>query len=304
MRMLRTLLRTRFRAATLAVVILAGWAAWTGGLLDGQVARQVRSAPTWIAPEFGVDPAQANQIIGNRRLVVILREPSDERARDVCKSVDSAADGSVILVLTRDGNSLDRYGCATMYSSDADIGKANVVEDKVASGLSGFADRPLDALRIAAVNYDGLVRIGFLPEGARVIAPSFPRYLLALVALGAVLTAAAGTWLLGRRAGRETAARGIEREQRGDLRDRISTVMTGIAQDVIDLDTRQSGDPDYRLLVADYTDLMADVAAHDGRRTPTGSSGHLNALYRRARALARRSGNLASAGDRVDLTKR
>lgn len=274
-------LTTRFGLATAACLVLAGWALWSAGILDGPAARQVRSASSWIAPTFGVDPVEAGSIIGNRRMVVIMREDTEERAGDVCDDVRRAADGTVILVLTRSDGEFSSFGCATMYSSDEDIGKAAVVETVMGQGVDEFADRPLEALKIAAVNYDQLVKLDRLPDGARTISPSLPQYLLAVAALVAVVLGAAGTWVAGRRAGRATAIRREERQDRDDLRSRISAGMAEIAQDVIDLDARyavgagrttstgklrradRSFDRDYRRLVVDYTDLMADVTDSD-----------------------------------------
>lgn len=128
-RRLGDLVGTPFGLAVLACAVLAGWALWTGGALDGPIAREVRTSSVYAAPGVDLDRAAAQRVIGNRRLVVVLLEP-DADLRDACREVEHAADGTLVLVMSRDGDEYDTYGCALIPDRDDDnfgqIGRAHV----------------------------------------------------------------------------------------------------------------------------------------------------------------------------------
>ncbi|MEV4727972.1 hypothetical protein AB0K29_30460, partial [Micromonospora humida] len=177
------LLGTPFGLAVLACLVLAGWAVWSGGALDGPIARHVRTTSFYADPGLDVDRAEAERVIGNRRLVVILRSPGAD-LRDTCKQVHRAADGTVVLVLSRDGDDYDTYGCALVPGYEKkNLGKAAAAEMIIGRGIDTFVDRPLEAVKVVAVNYDRLVKAGTVPDGARTISPSLPRFLLAVAAV-------------------------------------------------------------------------------------------------------------------------
>ena len=282
---------TPFGLAVVACLILAGWALWSGGILDGPIARQVRSSSVYAAPGVGLDQPAAERVIGNRRLVVIMLAPGTEDLRAGCDAARQAAKGTLVLVTTREGDEYDTYGCALLPGVDKEnFGKAAVAETTIGSGIDGFADRPLEALKVIAINYDGLVKAGVVPDGARTISPSLPRYLIAAAAIAAVLLGAAGLYLTGRRAGRLAMAAGERRAAAVDAGSAVSAAAGVLAQQIIELDGRYSSsrrfDKQYRRLVGDYTELLGDLAegAGDG------------AMERRVEALSARCRKLAARG--------
>jgi hypothetical protein len=276
-------LLTPFGLASLACLMLAGWALWTGGILDGPIARVVRTSSVYAAPGVGLDRAAAERVIGNRRLVVILL-PTDSDRRAACHDVRRAAEGTLVVVLSRsknaggsDDDGFDSYGCAT-FDDDA-FGKSFVSEQLIAQGIDGFADRPLDAVKVIAVNYDLLVRAQSVPDGARVISPSLPRYLVAIAAIAAVLLGSGFVYFAGRRAGRLTAARGAARAGATDERSLLSAGVGVLAQQIVDLDDKPrtaAAERKYRRLASDYAGLVGD---------PDLSIKQVTALQERARKL-------------------
>ncbi|MFI9642485.1 hypothetical protein ACIG87_20910 [Micromonospora sp. NPDC051925] len=296
------LLGTPFGLAVLACLVLAGWAAWTGGALDGPVARQVRTSSFYADPGLDVDRAAAERIIGNRRLVVVLRSPGVD-LRGTCRQVRQAADGTVVLVLSRDGDDYDTYGCALIPGRDKkNLGRAAAAELTIGRGIDTFADRPLEALKIIAVNYDRLVKAGTVPDGARTISPSLPRFLLAISAVVGVVGAAAALYLGGRRAGRLAAARRVRRDEVTDSRSALSAATAGLAQQIIDLDQwyarsrgrRGGGDDDkrfarrYRKLTSDHAALLDRLATLDDadEEAVRALTGRVESLSRQALVLA------------------
>jgi hypothetical protein len=289
---------TPFGLAVFACLILAGWALWSGGILDGPIARQVRSSSVYAAPGAGLDPAgagpdqaAAERIIGNRRLVVVLLEPGSDDLRKACDAVRQAAKGTLVLVLSRDGDEYDNYGCALLPDVDGEnFGRAAVAETTIAAGVDGFADQPLQALKVVAVNYDGLVRAGVVPDGARTISPSLPRYLIAAAALAAVVLGAVVLYVAGRRAGRLAADAGERREADTDARTELGAAAAVLAQQIIDLDARYATgrersafDRKYRRLSSDYTELLGELG--DGA-DPGVLGSRIAALSGRCRELA------------------
>ena len=289
MKRIRSFFGTAFGAAVLACLVLAGWALWSGGVLDGPIARQVRSSSVYAAPGVELDRPAAERILGNRRLVVAFLAP-DADLRAACKSVHGAADGTLALMLKREGDEYDHYGCALLPDvDDENFGKAFVAETMIASGVDQFHDRPLDALKIIAVNYDKLVRTGAVPDGARTISPSLPRYLVAAAALVAVVIGAAGIYLGARRAGRLTALRRERLDAATDDRSALSASAGVLAQQIIDLDRRYAtASPSfagkYRRLTREYTGLLATIAAGGG--STRALTAQVEALSRRCRDLA------------------
>ncbi|MEU6074704.1 hypothetical protein [Micromonospora sp. NPDC047074] len=301
-RWLGDLFGTPFGLAALACVVLAGWALWTGGLLDGPIARQVRTSSVYAAPGVDLDQAAAERIIGNRRLVVVLLEP-DADLRAGCQQVKHAADGTVVLLMSRDGDEYDTYGCALLPGrDDENFGRTFVAESVVGRGIDTFADRPLEALKVITVNYDTLVRAGTVPDGARTISPSLPRFLLAAAAIVAVVAGATVLYLGGRRAGRLADDRRRRRDENADSRSTLSAAAAVLAQHIVDLDqryawaqrhafvsdTEESFGTKYLALTSDYTALLDDIAVVDaddeaavGRLTD-----RVDELSRRALALA------------------
>jgi hypothetical protein len=285
----RSFFGTAFGAAVTACLVLAGWALWSGGVLDGPVARQLRSASVYAAPGVELDQVAAERILGNRRVTVAFLAP-DANLRDACKSVRGAADGTIALMLKRDGDEYDRYGCALLPDvDDENFGKAFVAEMTISGGIDQFHDRPLEALKVVAVNYDRLVRSGTVPDGARTISPSFPRYLVAAAAILAVVVGAAGIHLGARRAGRFTALRREQLDAASDDRSALSASAGVLAQQIIDLDRRYAtARPpfagEYRRLTREYTGLLAEIA--EGGRNTRALTARVEALSERCRALA------------------
>ena len=285
-------LATPFGLATLGCLLLAGWALWTGGILDGAIARQVRSASVYAAPGTGLDTAAAERVIGNRRLVVVLLEPG-AGLRDACKGIKRATPNTVALMLSRDGDEYDRYGCSSLPGGeDENFGKSFVAETRISVGVDQYADRPLEAVKIVAVNYDQLVRAGIVPDGARTISPSLPRYLIAAAAVLVVLLGSAAVWLTGRRAARLATGRRERRDAATDERSALSAATGVLAQQIIDLDARygRPGAPSagrYRELSTEYVQLLGRIADADRDGADLrGLAGRTEALSRRARSLA------------------
>lgn len=269
-----------FGLAVLACLILAGWALWSGGILDGPIARQVRSSSVYAAPGTGLDRAAAETAIGNRRLVVILLKPGAD-LESACHSVKHAAAGTLAEVMSRKTDGFDTYGCA---SFGGDIGQSLVSEQIISQGVDGFADRPLDAVKVLAVNYDLLVKAGSVPDGARTISPSLPRYLVAIAALAAVLLGSAFVYVAGRRAGRATAALEARRSAAADAAGKASVAVSSLAQRIVDLDGKAfkpAAERRYRRLASDYADLVHGVDTVDP-----------DALIKRVQTLGRRCADL------------
>ncbi|WP_433719787.1 hypothetical protein ACQP2Y_33355 [Actinoplanes sp. CA-051413] len=282
---------TPFGLAVVACLILAGWALWSGGILDGAIARQVRSSSVYAAPGIDLDRPAAQRVIGNRRLVVIMLAPGTDDLRQGCDAARQAAKGTLVLVLSRQDDEYDTYGCALLPGvDDENFGKAAVAETTIGSGIDGFADRPLEALKVVAVNYDGLVKAGVVPDGARTISPSLPRYLIAAAAIAAVLLGAAGLYVAGRRAGRLAVAEHERRAAAVDAGNATSAAAAVLAQQIVELDgrsprgRRKTFDNQYRRLAGDYAELLGELAAG------TGSA----ALDRRIEALSKRCRELAA----------
>jgi hypothetical protein len=255
-------LRNPFGLAVLACLILAGWALWSGGILDGPIARQVRTSSVYAAPGTGLDRAAAEQAVGNRRLVVILVKPGADLS-STCHGIGRAAQGTLVLVLSRKTDGFDTYGCA---SFGGDFGQSFVSEQMISQGIDGFADRPLAAVKVVAVNYDLLVKAGTVPDGARTISPSLPRYLVAIAALAAVLLGSAFVYLGGRRAGRAAAAREARRAVAADDRSRAGAAVGVLAQRILDLDAKPrsaASQRKFRRLAADYADLLQAAVTID-----------------------------------------
>jgi hypothetical protein len=281
---------TPFGLAVVACLILAGWSLWSGGILDGPIARQVRSSSIYVAPGIDLDRAAAERIIGNRRLVVVLLGPGSGKLRTACDAVRQAAKGTLVLVLRRTGDEYDNYGCALLPGvEDENFGRAAVAETTIASGVDGFADQPLEALKVVAVNYDALVKADVVPDGARTISPSLPRYLIAAAALAAVLLGAAVLYIAGRRAGRLAADAGERRAAAADARTELGAAAAVLAQQIIDLDRRYAANRKqsvfgrrYRRLASDYTELLGELA---GGTDESALRPRIQALSERCRKL-------------------
>jgi hypothetical protein len=303
---IRHYLLTPFGLAALGCLILAGWALWSGGIFDGAVATQVRTSSVYAAPGTGLNTAAAEKIIGNRRLVVILMKPGADLSAG-CDEVKHAAKGTLVLLLSRDGTSYDSYGCTLFAGSDKkNFGNAFVAEQLIGNGIDQFAGDPLDAVKVIAINFDQLVRAGILPGEARTISPSFPRYLVAIAAIVAVLAGSGLLYAAARRAGRLTAARQARRDRAQDSRTVLSAATAAVAQQIIDLDgrftagalptqrtakkrrTAASPANDYRSIASDYTHLLDDVATADraGETDFDRYVGRAEALAGKLRALA------------------
>ena len=283
---------TPFGLAVVACLILAGWALWSGGILDGPIARQVRSSSVYAAPGIDLDRPAAERVLGNRRLVVIMLAPGTEDLRQGCDAARQAAKGTLVLVVSRQDDEYDTYGCALLPGvGDENLGKAAVAETTIGSGIDGFADRPLEALKVIAVNYDGLVKAGMVPDGARTISPSLPRYLIAAAAILAVLLGATGLYVAGRRAGRLALAADERRTADADAGSALGAAAAVLAQQIIELDgrysanSRKSFDKQYRRLVGDYADLLGDLTDEADQ---AGLELRVEALSDRCRKLAAR----------------
>jgi hypothetical protein len=277
-----------FGIAVLGCLVLAGWAVWSAGVFDSPVARQLRSASVYVAPGVPLDQPAAERVIGNRRLVVAFLEPGADLS-DACDSLGGAADGTLAVMLSRDGDDYEKYGCSRLPGGDDEnFGKAFVAESMIGNGIDAFADRPVEALKVMVVNYDLLVRSGAIPDGGRTVSPSLPRYLVAAAAVGTVVLGSPALYLAARRAGRTSVARRERRDAEADERTELAAAAAVLAQEIIDLDkryARQTGKSrfarDYRTLVSDYTNLLPDL----GRETPE-LRARVEKLLTRARTLA------------------
>ncbi|MEV6645636.1 hypothetical protein [Amycolatopsis sp. NPDC051371] len=281
-----------FGVALLGCLVLAGWAVWSAGVFDGPVARQLRSASVYVAPGVTLDQPAAERVIGNRRLVVAFLEPGADLS-DACDSLGGAADGTLAVMLSRDGDDYEKYGCSRLPGrDDENFGKAFVAESMIGNGIDGFADRPVDALKVLVVNYDLLVRSGAIPDGGRTVSPSLPRYLIATAAVAAVALGSLGLYLAARRAGRVAVARKERREAEADERTELAAAAAVLAQRIIDLDQRYARQKSrskfaqgYRSLVTDYTKLLPDL----GHETPE-LRARVEKLLTRARKLSTQKG--------------
>jgi hypothetical protein len=268
---IRRFLSTPFGLATLGCLILAGWALWSGGILDGPVARQVRGSSVYVAPGVQLDRSAAERVIGNRRLVVLMMAPGAD-LRDACASVGRAANGTLVLAVKPADDGYDSYGCSRLPGhDDENFGKAAVAETVIGEGIDSFPDQPLEAVKVTAVNYDLLVRTGAVPDGARTISPSLPRYLIAAAALLSVLLGSATLYWGGRRAARLAAADSSRREAAADARTGLNAASAVLAQQIIDLDRRDAELPArerarYRKVAAEYTTLLGTIADGDPER--------------------------------------
>ncbi|MEU8639751.1 hypothetical protein AB0C38_46800 [Amycolatopsis sp. NPDC048633] len=277
-----------FGVAVLGCLVLAGWAVWSAGVFDGPVARQLRTSSVYVAPGVALDQAAAERVIGNRRLTVAFLAPGTDLS-DACDSVSGAADGTLALMLSRDGDDFDKYGCSQLPGNDDEnFGKGFVAESMIGTGIDAFTDRPVEALKVAVVNYDLLVRSGAIPDGGRTVSPSFPRYLVAAAAVGAVFLGAAALYLASRRATRTALRRRERRDAEADARTELAAAAAVLAQEIIDLDKRYARDKGkskfargYRRLVSDYTNLLPDL----GSETPKLRT-RVEELLTRARKLA------------------
>ncbi|MCO8273854.1 hypothetical protein M1L60_24970 [Actinoplanes sp. TRM 88003] len=283
-------MRRLFGLAVLGCLVLAGWALWAGGLFDDPVSRTVRSSSVYAAPGYDLDRAAAERILGNRRVVVLLLEPGAD-LRDSCRSTERAAEGTVVLAVKPDGEGgFDRYGCAWLPDrDDENFGRAAVAETTIGGGIDAVADRPLEALKVIAINYDRLVRAGTVPDGGRTISPSLPRYLLAAAAFTGVIGGAAAVWIGGRRAARTAEARRTRRQEAADRRSTLSAASATLAQQIIDLDRRprkrrSKADRKIRQYAADYAGLLAEITAAD---SAGGSDEQWTVLTDRCRRLSR-----------------
>ncbi|WP_410620847.1 hypothetical protein [Amycolatopsis sp. cmx-8-4] len=280
--------RSAFGVAVLGCLVLAGWAVWSAGVFDGPIARQLRTSSVYAAPGVAIDQAAAERVIGNRRLTVAFLEPGTDLS-DACDSVSGAADGTLALMLSRDGDDFEKYGCSQLPDKDDEnFGKAFVAESMIGNGIDAFTNNPVDALKVAVVNYDLLVRSGAIPDGGRTVSPSLPRYLVAVAAIAAVLLGAAALYLAARRAARTALARQERRDAEADARTELSAAAAVLAQEIIDLDKRYAREKakskfvrGYRSLVSDYTNLLPDL----GRETPE-LRARVEKLLTRARKLA------------------
>jgi hypothetical protein len=280
--------RSPFIAAALCCLALVGWALWTGGVLDTALARQARTGSIAVADGYPLDKQAAERIVGNRKLVVVFAEAGADLSEG-CDDMEWAAGDAVVLLLSPEDDGFDSYGCALLLSSDEDFGKQFVTESRISSGIDQFADEPLTALKVIAVNYDLLVKAGTVPDGPRTISPPLPRYAIAAAAVAATLSAAALGYLAALRAGRAAARHREERDHATDARTVLSAETAVLAQRIIAIEgtafTRtRAGKRAFRGLAADYAALATDIAAADGPPDPE--------LVARVRALSERSRSL------------
>lgn len=285
-------LRTPFGFAVLALLVLAGWATWTAGVFDGPIARQVRSASVYVAPGIHLDQNAAAKVIGNRRLVVVFLDKDADLA-EACDDTESAAAGTLMMLFKPGDDEFDHYGCAHFAGDDPDgenFGKAFVAETAAADGADQFVDRPLEAVKVVAVNYDSLVRAGIVPDGPRTIEPSAPRYLLAGAAVLAVIGGAIAVYVVGRRLGRLADRHRTAAEAAADTRESLNAKAAVLAQQIITLD-RQTAKDEHRGLAADYAELAADLSAE---HPDPELADRIDALTERARNLSRTAARTTS----------
>lgn len=260
-------LGTWFGLGTVACLLLAIWALWTAGLFEGSAARTVRTTSVYAAPGIGLDTAAAEQIIGNRRLVVVMLEPGSDLSA-ACDGLGNAAAGTLVLAMAREDDEFDTYGCGYLAGGEIDeggFGSRAVAESRIGAGIDGFVDRPLDALKVVVINYDQLVALDVLPNDARTFSPSLPRYLIAAAAITAVVGGALALFLVAQRAGSQAATSSVRREESDDSRAVLSAEMALVARQIIDLDGR----PGHRRaaqhahLAVTYSTLLDEIATAD-----------------------------------------
>ncbi len=287
---LMAFLHTAFGLYVAACLAFAGWALWSAGLLDGPVARDVRTSSVYVAPALDVDEEAAEQIIGNRRLVVVFLEPGAD-LRDTCRTLTRAAAGTLVVVLSPADGEYDRYSCAFL---GAGVGRSAVMETTALRGVDAFADRPLEALKVIVLNYDLLVKAGTIPDDARTVSPSLPRYVIAAAAVLTVVAGSTAAYVGARRAGRLTARYLARREQVADRRRELSAALAVLAQQIIDLDRRLPGmrtsaARQYRQLATEYAELATEIstAAELTGADITRLSRRVDSLSSRCRKLAR-----------------
>ncbi len=294
MKRLRRFLGTPFGAAVLALVALAGWALWSAGIFDDDLQRAARGGSVHAADGVALEKDAAARIIGNRRLFVAFLEPGADRAA-ACDELDGPADGALALLLSRDtdGTGYESYGCSRLpgHDDDANFGRGFVAETRIATGIDEFADRPLDALKVIAVNYDQLVKAGIVPDGARTIDPSLPRYLVAIAAVAAVVAGTALGYAGARRAGRQAARHQENRDTAQDAHGSLGARAAVLAQHIIELDrryTRSRRRPafrrSYRAIAAEYAELVTDLTGPDAADAEL--SRRIDSLTDRCRDLA------------------
>lgn len=257
--------RSPFGFAVLGLLVLAGWAAWSAGLFDGAIASQVRSNSVYVAPGVRVDVAAAERIIGNRKLVAVFLDKDGDLSA-ACKETKDAADNTLVMLFKPGDGEWDHYGCSNFGDIDNnpdDFGHAMVAENTAPDGADQFLDRPLEAVKVVAVNYDSLVKAGIVPDGPRTIQPSGARYLLAVVAVLAVVGGAVTVYVVGRRVGRLAARHQRADETLSDERASLNAKVGVLAQRIIELD-RGTSTREHRRLAADYADLARDLAADTG----------------------------------------
>lgn len=287
---MRRFVATPFGLAVVGLLVLAGWAVWSAGIFDNAMQRQIRTSSVYTAPGIDLNRSEAEQIIGNRRLVVVFLDRGADLA-EACDDTEDAAAGTFVLLLSPAGDELDHYGCSNFtdddIENDENFGKAFVSEQMLPQGAAEFVDRPLDALKVAVVNYDTLVKTGTLPDGARTITSSASRYVLAAAAIAAVLAGAAAVFLTARRIGRLAATRREDRDTADDARATLNANVAVLAGHIIELDRRYARagkkfQRQHRNLAAEYTDLVADLTAAE---PDPALAGRVESLTERARAL-------------------
>ena len=169
-----------------------------------------------------------------------------------------------------------------------------VIETVVPRGISEFADQPLEALKLMVLNYDLLVKVGTIPDGARTVSPSLPRYLIAAAAVLTVVAGSTAAYVGARRAGRLTARYLARREQVADDRRELSAATGAVlAEQIIDLDRgylrmRASAGRQYRQLAMEYAELANEIASSGELTQP-----EIAKLTRRANSLSARCRKLA-----------
>ncbi|APU14938.1 MULTISPECIES: hypothetical protein [Actinoalloteichus] len=302
---------SRFTLAVLGLLILAGWALWSGGILDGPLARDLRTSSVYAAPGVELDEDAAERILGNRRVAVGVLEPGAD-LREGCHSVRGAANGTVVLMISRDDDEFATYGCALLPDADDEnFGRAFVAEMTIGSGIDQFVDQPLEAMKLIAINYDGLVRAGTVPDGARTISPSLPRYLVAGAAVAAVVLGSALVYVTAYRTGRSAVLRRGRREAVDDARSELTAAASVLAGQILELDRqyvlvtggsgrgkapvsrqtaaqRREFAARYRRVVSDYTELLTEIT-----RLDAGSGRNVEQLVARVEAMTARCRSLA-----------
>lgn len=265
---MKRLVTAPFALALVGLVVLAGWALVSAGVFDGAVAREVRASSVYVAPGVEVDEAAAERIVGNRRLVLVFLDPGADPS-DECDGTDGAAAGTLVLLLQVSDDEFDTYGCAQFPGDDDEnFGKAFVAEAQIASGADQFVADPLTAVKVIAVNYDGLVKAGVVPDGSRTVNPALPRYVIAGAAVLAVLGGTVSLYVAARRVGRAAAERRVEAERAGDERGSLQVRVAVLAKQIVELDRRaprasREFQEKFRPLAADYAVLVEDLAGGD-----------------------------------------